>query len=175
MKNKKHLYVLGLLIGLILFVPLSGWPQSSQETKRPIITQAFATETLPYGNIWKIYIKAEDPDGDMLRIVSLVDQVGYGRYPAQWIYLKAQYGKQLRGYLQGNFYSKTTVPLNDGTQITLKVSVFDRAGNESNEVVFRLTFLSGGGGLPRPPAPFEQGDNPRLGHISFDLRNPGTY
>ena len=28
MKDKKHLYVLGLLIGLIFFVPLSGWAQS---------------------------------------------------------------------------------------------------------------------------------------------------
>ena len=166
---------MGLLIGLIFFVPLSGWAQSKAETKRPLITHAFAVDTGHYGSIWKIYIEAEDPDGDMLRIASVVDQVGYGRYPAQWVYLKPQYGKYLRGYLQGNFYSKTTAPLNDGTQITLKVSVFDRAGNESNEVVFRLTFLSGGGGLPSPPAPFDQGDNPRLGYISFDLRNPGTY
>jgi hypothetical protein len=26
-----------------------------------------------------------------------------------------------------------------------------------------------------PPAPFDQGDNPRIGYISVDLRNPGTY
>jgi hypothetical protein len=175
MKDKKQLYGLGLLIGLILFVPLLGWPQSKPETKKPIITHAFATDTAHYGTIWKVYIEAEDPDGDMLRIVSVVDQVGYGHYPSQWVYIKPQYGKQLRGYLQGNFYSKTAAPLNDGTQITLKVSVFDKAGNESNEVVFRLTFLSGGGGLLSPPAPFDQGDNPRLGYISFDLRNPGTY
>jgi hypothetical protein len=175
MKDKKQLYGLGLLIGLILFAPLFGWAQSKSETKKPTITHAFATDTLQYGNIWKIYIEAEDPDGDMLRIVSVVDQVGYGHYPSQWVYLKPQYGKQLRGYLQGNFYSKTAAPLNEGTQITLKVSVFDKAGNESNEMVFRLTFLSGGGGSPSPPAPFDQGDNPRLGYISLDLRNPGTY
>ena len=128
-----------------------------------------------YGTIWKVYIDAEDPDGDMLRIVSVVDQVGYGRYPPQWVYLKPQPEKHLRGYLQGNLNSKTTGPLNDGTPISLKVSVFDKAGNESNGVVFQLTFLSGGGGLPGLPAPFDQGDNPRLGYISIDLRNLGTY
>jgi hypothetical protein len=176
MENKKHLYVLGLFIGFILSVHPSGWAQSKPEMKRPLITHAFATETAHYGTLWKIYIEAEDPNGDMLRIVSVVDQVGYGRYPAQGVYLKPQYGKHFRGYLQGNFNSKTTAPLNDWTQITLKVSVFDKAGNESNEVVFRLTFLSGGGSLPSLPAPFDQGDNPRLGYINFDLRNPGgTY
>ena len=176
MENKKYLYVLGLIMGLILLAYPSGWAQSKPETKRPLITHAFATDTAHYGTTWKIYLEAEDPDGDMLRIASVVDQVGYGRYPAQWVYLKPQYGKYLKGYLQGNFNSKTSVPLNDWTQITLKISIFDRVGNESNEVVFRLTFLSGGGSLPSLPAPFNQGDNPRLGYISIDLRNPGgTY
>jgi len=81
-----------------------------------------------YGTIWKVYIDAEDPDGDMLRIVSVVDQVGYGRYPAQWVYLKPQPEKHLRGYLQDNLNSKTTGPLNDGTPISLKVSVSTRRG-----------------------------------------------
>ncbi len=176
MENKKLLYFLGPLMGLIFLIPHQGWTQSKPETKRPLITHAFATGTAHYGTIWKVYIEAEDPDGDMLRIASMVDQVGYGRYPTQWVYLKPQNAKHLRGYLQGNFYSKTTAPLNDWTQITLKVSVFDKVGNESNEVFFRLTFLSGGGSLPSLPAPFDQGDNPRLGYISIDLRNPGgTY
>jgi len=175
MENKKLLYFLGPLIGLIFLIPHQGWAQSKTETKRPLITHAFAVDTGYYGSIWKIYIEAEDPDGDMLRIASVVDQVGYGRYPAQWVFLKAQNRKHLKGYLQWNILSKTTASLNDGTQIVMKVSVFDKAGNESNEVVFRFTFQSGAGGLPSLPAPFDQGDNPRLGYIGIDLRNPGTY
>ena len=58
-------------------------------TRAPIITHAFAVERGYYGYIWKIYIEAEDPDGDMLRIASVVDQTGYGHYPADWIYLKS--------------------------------------------------------------------------------------
>jgi len=46
-------------------------------TSAPVITHAFAVEKGYYGYIWKIYIEAEDPDGDMLRIASVVDQTGY--------------------------------------------------------------------------------------------------
>jgi hypothetical protein len=46
------------------------------------------------------------------------------------------------------------------TITTLKVSVFDKAGNESNEVVFPFTFESGAkdpNNYQLPP-PFDQGD-----------------
>jgi hypothetical protein len=51
------------------------------------------------------------------------------------------------------------------------VSIFDKAGNESNEVVFPFTFESG---VKDPynyklPAPFDQGDLPRLGYIDTNL------
>jgi len=49
--------------------------------------------------------------------------------------------------------------MTEWTQITLKVSVFDKAGNESNEVIFPFTFETG---VRSPysynlPAPFDQG------------------
>jgi hypothetical protein len=124
-----------------------------------------------YGYIWKIYIEGEDPDGDMLRIASVVDQVGYGHYPTDWIYLKSPNRKYFKGYLQWNTFSSRASRLEEWTQITLKVSVIDKAGNESNEVVFPFTFESG---VKSPyqyqlPAPFDQGDMPRLGHIFVDL------
>jgi len=48
---------------------------------------------------------------------------------------------------------------------------FDKAGNESNEVVFPFTFESGvRSPYPRQlPAPFDQGVIPRLGYIMIDL------
>jgi hypothetical protein len=127
-----------------------------------------------YGYIWKIYIEAEDPDGDMLRIASTVDQVGFGHYPTNWIYLKPQYQKGFKGYIQWNTFSSRTGYISEWTQIELKVSVLDKTGNESNEVVFPFEFVSGlkdqyGYKLP---APFDQGDLPRLGYISIDLFDP---
>jgi hypothetical protein len=175
MMNRKLGYLLpGLLTVLVLFPSPQGWAQSKPEIKRPIITQAFAVEKGSYGYIWKIYIEAEDPDGEMLRIASVVDQPGYGRYPTDWIYLKPKYQKGFKGYIQWNTFSSKAPYLREWTQITLTVSVIDKAGNESNEVVFPFTFESGVKDQYqyKLPAPFNQGDIPKLGNIFIDLYEP---
>ena len=58
--------------------------------------------------------------------------------------------------------------------ITLKVSIIDKAGNESNVVVFHFTFeLVGKDPYKyKLPPPFDQGDIPRLGYINIDLAAP---
>jgi hypothetical protein len=182
MNTKKALCFVSLLLALTFLLPCQGWSQlfpytgggkPKPGTHAPIITRAFAVEKGYYGYIWRIYIEAEDPDGEMLRIASVVDQVGVGRYPTDWIYLKPQYGKSFRGYIQWNTFSSKTSYLPEWTQITLKVSVIDKAGNESNEVVFPFSFEI----TPRqyayqPPAPFDQGNLPKLGYISIDLYPP---
>ena len=172
MKTKKMLWFLSIVLGIVLLGVSQDWAQSKPETKPPIITHSFAVEKGYYGYIWKIYIEAEDPDGEMLKIASVVDQSGYGHYPTDWIYLKPQYQKHFKGYIQWNTFSSKSPALFDGTQITLKVSVIDKAGNASREVVFPFTFQSGLKALSSLPAPFDQGNNPRLGYISVDLFNP---
>jgi hypothetical protein len=182
MNSRKILYLTSLLLALTFFVPGQGWTQlipntggqPKPGTHAPIITHAFAVEKGYYGYIWKIYIEAEAPDSDMLKIAAVVDQTGYGHYPTDWTYIKPQYQKHFKGYLQWNTFSSRASHLVEWTQITLKVSVIDKAGNESNEVVFPFTFESG---VKSPyqyqlPAPFDQGDMPRLGYISVDLFEP---
>jgi hypothetical protein len=147
--------------------------QAALEKKAPIITSSFAVEKGYYGYIWKIYVEAEDPEGDMLKIASVVDEVGYGHYPTDWIYLRPQYQKHFKGYIQWNTFSSTTPYLTEWTQIALKVSVFDKAGNESNVVVFPFTFEVGKDQYRyKLPGPFDQGDLPRLGYIHINLFDP---
>ncbi|MFB3885725.1 MAG: hypothetical protein ACE144_10900 [Thermodesulfobacteriota bacterium] len=154
--------------------PSVGGSEPKPGTHAPIITHAFAVDKGYFGYIWKIYIEAEDPDGDMLRIASVADQVGFGGYPTDWIYLRGQNQKRFRGYIQWNTYSSKAGYLPEWTRITLKVSVFDKAGNESNVVVFPFTFETGviNAYNYKVPPPFDQGDLPRLGYIAIDLRNP---
>jgi hypothetical protein len=184
MKFNRSLFVLILLFVISLFFVMEGktqplfGPEGGKPpipgTRAPIIKHAFAVEKGYYGYIWKIYIEAEDPDGDMLRIASVVDQTGYGHYPADWIYLKPPYQKHFKGYIQWNTTSSKTSYLTEGTQITLRVSVFDKAGNESNEVIFPFTFEIGFKSpyLYTLPASFDQGDLPRLGYVQIDLYDP---
>jgi len=184
MNSRKFLYLTSLLLAFSLFVPGQGWTQMYPSTGTPpkpgnhgpIITHAFAVEKGYYGYIWKIYIEAEDPDSEMLRIAAVADQTGYGIYPTDWIYLKSPYRKHFKGYLQWNTFSSNASYLREWTQISLRVSVEDKAGHESNEVVFPFTFqLTPNQYAYKPPAPFDDGDLPRLGYVMVDLYSNDGY
>ena len=174
MKNGKSLFLFNLILGVVLLTAPHGWTQPKPEERRPIITHTFAVEKGYYGYIWKIYLEAEDPDGQMLKIALVVDQPGVGPYPTDWIYLKPQYQKHFKGYIQWNTFSSKASYMPEWTPITLRVSVIDQAGRESNEVVFPFTFeITPGQYAYKPPAPFDQGDLPRLGYVMIDLFYPG--
>jgi hypothetical protein len=128
MKTYQLFLRFGLILALTLFIA-PRWTQAKQEKKGPIITHAYAVEKGYYGYVWKIYIEAEDPDGDMDKIAVVVDQVGFGHHPTDWIILKPQYQGHFIGYLQWNTFSSKASSLPEWTRITAKVSVFDRAGN----------------------------------------------
>jgi len=183
-KLHKFILVFGLLLVISLsflnegkaqplFAPQGGQPPKPG-TNAPMIKHTFAVERGYYGYIWKIYLEAEDPDGDMLRIASVVSQTGYGHYPTDWIYLKTPYQKHLKGYIQWNTFSARAHFLREWTQIALSVSIFDKAGNESNVVIFPFEFVSGVKGLYqiKPPSPFDEGSLPRIGYIHTNLFEP---
>jgi hypothetical protein len=158
----------------MFFGPSKGWTEPKPGTHPPIITSTFAVDRAFYGYIWKIYIEAEDPDGSMLKIASVAEQPGFGRYFTDWIYLKPQYQKHFKGYIQWNTFGSYSINLPEWTSITLTVSIYDKAGNESNKVVFPFTFESG---VKNPynytlPPPFDQGNLPRLGYIDINLYFP---
>jgi len=163
------------LSGLYLFIAIQGCvalPASPPGTK-PIITHAFMNmERGRYGSILKIYIEADDPKGFMLRIATVVDQVGYGHYPTDWIYLKPQYQHHLIGYLQWNTFSYHASWMPEWTQITINVSILDTDGNESNSVVFPFEFVSEAVPETPLPPPFNQRNIPMLGYIDINLFNP---
>ena len=143
--------------------------------KPPTIIHAFAVEKGSYhhGYTWKIYIEAEAGDANMDKIASVVDQPGgAGSYPTDWINLKPQYQKNLKGYIQWNIHS-ISGDLQEGTMITLRVSIFDKTKRESNIAVFPFIFESGVKDQYKLPAPFDQGGMPRLGYIKIDLLPSG--
>ena len=80
----------------------------------------------------------------------------------------------MKGYLQWNTFSSVGGAMKEGDRIILKISVIDKAGHESNEIVFPFTFVSGVGSEKPLPAPFDQHNIPRIGHITIDLVSPGA-
>jgi hypothetical protein len=174
MKIAKILSILGLFVALsFLFEPMAS-AQLGPVTKPPTITRAFAADKGAYQNgyIWKIYIEAEAGDADMSRITWVMSQPGVGSYFPEWISIKSQYQKNLKGYLQWNARNTGGNYL-EGTMISLRVSILDKTNRESNDAVFYFTFESGAKDQYKLPAPFDQGDIPRLGYIDINLKSPG--
>jgi hypothetical protein len=141
------------------------------DSKPPVITSFFGPELVRYGDPIGFYIAAEDPNNDMLRVAVVITQVGYGSYETDWTYLKGDHQGRFKGYLQWNTRSKHgSIP--EWTRVTIQISVMDKTGLWSNDVVIPLMFVSSAVSYVPPPAPFDQGDIPRLGYIHIDLYNP---
>jgi hypothetical protein len=175
MKAKNFFGLFSLILVIILSAVFQGCaslPVSPPGTE-PIITNAFLSkEEGRYGDILKIYIEAEDPQGYMHKIYTWVDQPGYGRYFPDRIFIKPEDQHHLIGYLQWNTFSSRAFRMPEWTQITIKVSISDTSGNESNTVVFPFTFVSEAVPERTLPPPFNQGNIPRLGYVHIDLINP---
>lgn len=164
-------------IGLGEFEASEGWSftvykKEAPNPNAPVIKAAYAIDQGINGVILKIYLEAEDPNGDMAKIATMVDQVAYGHYPTDFIMLKPEYGKYFKGYIEWNTWSMHASSMPDGNYVTARVSVVDKAGNSSNEFVFRFTFQTGVLPAPKPPEPFDQGSLSMLGHVFIDLYNP---
>ncbi len=159
----KHIIPFSFFLIVSFFIVHNGWTQAGQETHAPIITHAYASDKGGYGAIWKIYIEAEDTDADMDYLIVVVDQIGQSRYPADRILLDPQHRNHLKGFLQWNTPSSGTGALPEGTQITVRISIIDKPGNESKEVIFPFTFVSGVRSQDELPSPFDGVNIPRIG------------
>ncbi|MFB3885726.1 MAG: hypothetical protein ACE144_10905 [Thermodesulfobacteriota bacterium] len=172
MNANRFLFSFILLLAMTLFIAHEGLANTKPGTKAPVITHAYAIDK-GRGSIIKIYIEAEDPDGDMSRIATVVGQVGFGSHRTDWTVVKPQSGSRLLGYLQWNTLGSRG-RIDEWTRVGIRVSVFDKAGNESNEVVLPFTFVSETVPKPKRPAPFDKEDIPRLGHIDVQLRGSSS-
>ncbi len=179
--KKMFLFLALLLIFSVLFTtggktqslfPYEGGAPPKPGTHAPIITHAYAVDKGQYGIIWKVYVEAEDPDADMNYVTAEVNQIGQGRYSTDHILLDPQHRHHLKGFLQWNTFSSGGAALPEGTQITLRISIIDKAGNESNTVIFPFTFVSGVRVEDTLPGSFDEKNIPRIGYVSIDLVNP---
>jgi hypothetical protein len=146
--------------------------QGKQQTlsSPPVITQAFAAKEMRLGDIWKIYLNASDPNGEMNYIAATIDQPGRGgAYPPSRTRIKANNRQELSGFV----YLDTTNNIQQGlefTNITLTVQIQDRKGNISNPVAFPLHFRMSAVQEPPPSDIFKQED---LGPIMIQIRPLG--
>ena len=69
-----------LAMGWAMFQPRTA--QTAAEGKTPpVIFQSFASKELRAGDVWKVYLKASDPEGKMKYIFATVSQPGANPTP----------------------------------------------------------------------------------------------
>ncbi len=134
----------------------------------PVITEAYASPTARPGNTWKVYLKANDPNGDMKAIFSVIEQPGVGNYSPSITRIKPEDRKEMNGYLFLNTAGQTEIL--HLINITLRVEIQDMAGHFSAPVVFPLSFNNTYSQQPPPPGVFQAHE---LGPIMIQLRTTG--
>ena len=165
-----------LFIALVLSILVTGCaafePLADREAKygkeAPVIQASFAAQSVKYGDDWKIYLKAYDPDGDIKHIICQLDRGGRGGTQSpSYTRVKEENQKELSGYLYWYVdpkigYSKETV---------MNIQIQDMAGHLSPLVTFPITFRDSGQQEPPPQGLFLEKD---LGPIMIIIKPPAT-
>lgn len=167
------LFMGGLLTVLLSSCVGAGRYPSTSGKLPPAITRSYAPDKGAYGQTWKIYIEAEDPDGDMFRIASELQQEGVRyRQSVDFIPVKRRDQKYLKGYLSLDTYFLREPILGVSPRLVLRVSIIDKAGNESKTAVFNFEYAGKTSESAGLPSPFDQGDIPKLGTIMIEGKVP---
>ena len=132
----------------------------------PMIVQSFASKDVRAGDVWKVYLKASDPEGKMRYIFATITQPGVGVYPVSITRIKGENQKELSGYIYLN--TGHAVPTNFfNLTLSLAVNIQGKGGVFSQPVFFFLSFTF----QPSQEAPLDGVFREQnLGPIMIDLR-----
>ena len=94
---KKNVLVILLLFLVAGCTICKGVKTGEGGDEPPIILDSYAAESVRPGATWRVFLKAQDADGDMHSIITQLVQPGIGYYPPDFTYKKKPTGKVLPG------------------------------------------------------------------------------
>jgi hypothetical protein len=133
---KKH------LVALVLTTTLFGCGElwnlvPIDPGNKPIISDSYASQNVKPGEVWKIFIKAADKDGDMKDIVSKISPAGMSFLT----YSITPIHEEERGAFAGYLFVKTPPsPYLRGEMFHLAIYIRDQEGRKSDSVDLLLHF-----------------------------------
>jgi len=141
------------------------------EGQGPLVTDAYAAKVIRPGDTWMIFLRAEDPDGDMKSIAAALWQAGVGDYPTEVTIIKPEDARQFSGYLS----MRTPGGLNiNWNELELTVIVQDNQGNRSRPVKLPLTFDMGAA-KQEIPEKWQEAANHRLAVLMVDIQSSKSF
>jgi hypothetical protein len=160
----------GLLVGCAGMQPYSA-PTAVDRGQSPIILDAYAAPTISWGSNWMIYVRAEDPNGDMKSIAAVLWQAGVGYYPTEVTRLKEGERKEFSGYLyldippDSCFYS-------DEFELTLIVRDSHMNGSQPVKLPLRI---DANAKQQEVPEKWQNEANRRIATLMFDVECSSHY
>ncbi len=134
----------------------------------PELTQSFASDKIRPGDTWKVYLQANDPDGDLDSIVAEIDQPGQGNYPVSYTRLRGKNRRDVSGFVYLNTMTPSGFTWQENLNLTVTIWIKDKAGHLSRPSVFLLSFNSRFTQEKPPQSLFEERS---LGPIMITLRH----
>jgi hypothetical protein len=154
-----------LILGVLLFacsdLGIKNYDQVFKEKGHPpIILGYYAPEAIRPGATWNIYLRAEDQDGDIAYIATMLYEAGFGYYSTDYTRLEGKDRKQFFGYI-----SLRTPPDINLTfdKFTMEIVLRDSQNNQSEIVKLPLTFAYHA--QPEIPPEWQAAANHRLGRL----------
>ena len=132
----------------------------------PVIIDHHAAEVIRPGTTWRVYLHAEDKNGDMRDIVVRLLQTGAASAGTSTTRIEKKHRREVAGYLALRTPRDTNLRRD---RFTLRVLVRDREGNSSKTIEVPLRF----GNVPpaETPEKWEKIADRRLGFIMITIES----
>jgi len=166
---KKNVLVILLLFFLAGCTACKGVKTDQGGDEPPMILDSYAAESVRPGATWRVFLKAQDADGDMHSIITQLVQPGIGYYPPDFTYIKEADREGFAGYLILRTPRDFNL-LQEYVEATLTIQ--DCEGNKSEPVNFTLRFDNKSGYGPQEvPEKWQTAANRKLGTIMVEIRS----
>lgn len=136
----------------------------------PVIKNSFAATEVSHGDTWKIYLEANDPDGDMRKFVYNIKISERGSGRVNYVHIRKADRERMLGYLDVIIAPPETAQAEWGN-LTLTLYIRDRAGNSSEKVAFPVA-MTREVKQASPPSPFNTGELKGVGTIFYEFPVP---
>lgn len=148
-------------------------PAGQDKGEPPVILGSFAAELIRPGATWRVYLKANDADGDINYIAAQITQPGVGYYPTDFTYIKGADREGFAGYLFLTTPRDSRLVLDN---FKLEILLRDCEGNKSESVYLSLRFDLKSDYRPQAvPEKWQTAANRRLGAIQIDIVSSDEY
>jgi hypothetical protein len=136
----------------------------------PVISDSYAPKSVRPGASWRVYLKAQDVDGDMKDIAAVLWQAGVGYYSTSVTLIRGEDRKDFAGYLF------LTTPADSSLmwdEFKLTVLVRDCQGNKSESIDLPMRFDLAS--TEKLPGEWQMAANHRLGAIMIDIESSQRF